>query len=155
MSDYTGPERRKANHDAATRLGHFLYDRAGLLAFAFLTIFFALGFVAWGVIETNDRTKRQLEEVENLLDINNQIIEFLEDFAVAESEADEGGRAVLANNLRCVASAFVPNPNGGGTIEAPPTLDTIDACFKPTPPAPDPQKVKDHQESSTTTTKGG
>lgn len=108
------------------------------LATIVLTIFCILGILSYGVLEQNHQFTRSQERQLQLLEANQRIMEFLEDFAVVESEADAAGRTALATNLRCLGLMFVPNGPVG-----PPTEETVTQCFTAPPPAPNPETVPD------------
>lgn len=61
------PKSVVVERDRATRLGRWLLDRAALVAGMILITYIVLGVVAWGVTQTNQRSKRQLQQMEDVL----------------------------------------------------------------------------------------
>lgn len=137
---YLGKERRRANNDRATRLGTFLYERTALLAGALVVLYLTLGVTAWGVVETNRKTKQELARIEVLVKEAEASAQFRESLAKIVLEFNEAHARAVADSFttlnesqQCAVVKF---------LQVPPALpEEVAACYRPTEPSPPKPKL--------------
>jgi hypothetical protein len=136
---YQGAERRQGHNDRATRLGTFLYERTAVLAGALVILYLGVGVTAWGVVETNRRTKVNLERIETLVEraeaedeFRKQLTEIIQEYNEAHAQVSAEGFATINRSQQCAITKF---------FAVPLSVEAIAACYEPTPPAPpEPEK---------------
>jgi hypothetical protein len=112
------------DNDRATKLGNFLIDRSGVIGSIVIVTYLALGFLAYGIVESNRQGSKQSRKLEKII----------ADFNTSSNTQ----RNQLQQAIQCVLDQFAEHRTTNQTVH-----DNIAKALgvPPTPPTPLPERA--------------